>query len=256
MWLAGFAALLGFALCGPIAAAEENTALYQAYWAGMPAGQIRLTLHDEPAAYHAEIAVRSEGFPRLMTRFRGTAISDGRLSPAHLPAPLRYEARYDLRKGRDRHLSMLFSTHAAASVASRGPDDTSRKPPIAEQYRTNVLDPLSVVTAIRDELRHGNRGSFTIPVYDGARRFDVRVHVLPKRGTEPILHLELTLSPIAGFKGETSDDGDPDTAPRPVALTISDNSRLMPLSMTVAIYYLPLIVELKNWCAPGKPCGF
>ena len=111
------------------------------------------------------------------------------------------------------------------------------------------------VAAIRHELRRGNRGSFVVPVYDGARRFDVRVRVLPKKAdTERVLHLELTLAPIAGFKGESSDEGDPDNAPRPVALTISDDAQLMPLTMSVAVAHLPLVVELARWCSAATPC--
>ncbi len=62
------------------ARADEFAALYQAYWAGMPAGEIRLTLRDDPAAYRDEIAIRSEGLPRLLTRFRASAASEGQFA--------------------------------------------------------------------------------------------------------------------------------------------------------------------------------
>src|SRR5439155_21849093 len=116
-----------------------------------------------------EIVIRTEGMPRLLTRFRATAVGEGRLAAEHLPAPSRYDAAYDLRKGRDRRLSMEFAPRAGMFVAERGAADTSKKPPLAEPFRTNVLDPLSALAAIRHELRQGNRGSFTIPVYDGSR---------------------------------------------------------------------------------------
>jgi hypothetical protein len=235
--------------------ADEVSALYQAYWAGLPAGEIRLKLSDDTAGYRDEIDIRTEGLPRLVTRFRGRATGEGRFADAR-PVPLRYEAIYDLRKRRDRHLSMRFAARAGALVAERGPDDTSRKPPLAEGFRTNVLDPLSAVSAIRSELRRGNRGSFTIPVYDGSRRFDVTARVLPKRDAQPVIELELKLAPIAGFKGETSDDGDPDNAPRPVALAITDDRRLMPVSMQVSLYYLPLVVQLSRWCGAAAPCAW
>ncbi len=236
------------------AQADENAALYHAYWAGLPAGELRLTLRNDPAAYRDEILIRTEGLPSLLTRFRASAFSEGRLAAARLPAPIRYEAAYDLRKRRDRRLSMEFASRAGTLVAERGTADTSKKPPLAEPFRTNVLDPLSALAAIRHELRQGNRGSFTIPVYDGSRRFDVGVQILSKQAGDPSLHLALTLAPIAGFKGETSEDGDPDTAPRPVALTISDDQRLMPLSMSVSLGYLPLVVELSRWCGAAAPC--
>jgi hypothetical protein len=233
--------------------ADETAALYQASWAGLPAGEIRLTLRDDPAVYRGEIVIRTEGLPRLLTRFRASAVSEGRLAAESLPAPIRYDAVYDLRKRRDRRLSMRFAQRAGAVVAERGPEDTSKKPPLAEEFRSNVLDPLSALAAIRHALRRGERGAFTLPVYDGARRFDVLVRVGPKRAGDTVLHLALILSPIAGFKGG-GEDGDPDDAPRPVLLTISDDQRLMPLSMSVSLGYLPLVVELSGWCGAAAPC--
>jgi hypothetical protein len=253
-----FGAALGAALVmvgASGAHGEEAAALYQAYWAGLPAGEIRLTLRDDTASYRDEIVVRSQGLPWLLTHFRATAVSEGRLASDRPPVPTRYDVLYDLRKGRDRRLSMSFAGRDGAVLAERGPGDTSKKPLLAEGFRKNVLDPLSTVTAIRRELRRGNRGSFMVPVYDGARRFDVRVRVLPKKATsEAVLHLELTLAPVAGFKGESSDDGDPDNAPRPVELTLSDDPRLLPLRMSVAIAHLPLIVELARRCDASAPC--
>ncbi len=246
--------LVMLAMLTSSAQAEETAALYQAYWAGLPAGELRLTLRDDPAAYRGEIVIRTEGLPRLLTRFRASAVSEGRLAAERLPAPLRYDATYDLRKRQDRRLSMEFTPRADTLVAVRGAADTSRKPPLAEPFRTNVLDPLSALAAIRHALRQGNRGAFAVPVYDGTRRFDVSVRILPKQAGDPTLHLALTLAPIAGFKGETSEDGDPDTAPRPAALTISDDQRLMPLSMSVSLGYLPLVVELGRWCSTAAPC--
>jgi len=254
--LFGAALVAALVVAGPPGAhGEEAAALYQAYWAGVPAGEIRLTLRDDLASYRDEIAVRSQGLPWLLTHFRASAVSEGRLAADRPPAPARYDVLYDLRKGRDRRLGMHFAGRDGAVFAERGSGDTSKKPLLAEAFRKDVLDPLSAVTAIRQELRRGNRGSFAVPVYDGARRFDVRVRVLPKKAnTETVLHLELTLAPVAGFKGESSDDGDPDNAPRPVALTISDDPRLMPLAMSVAVAHLPLVVELSRWCSAAAPC--
>jgi hypothetical protein len=126
---------------------------------------------------------------------------------------------------------------------------------LAEEFRRNVVDPLSVITLIREALRRGET-NFTIPVYDGARRFDTVVRVLPRDPKEPGVRLAMTLRPIAGFKGESSEEGDPDTAPRPVELTLSDDARLMPIAMTVRIYYLPLEITLARYCAVGAPCDW
>jgi hypothetical protein len=252
---AKFTVVAALLLAGP-AQADEIAALYQAYWAGMPAGQIRLTLRENPGTYRNEIGIRSEGLPRVVTRFRATAVSEGKLATDRPPEPANFDAVYDLRKSRDKRLAMRFVTKTGAFFADRGPEDTSKKPPLAEEFRRNVIDPLSALAAIRHGIQH-HKTEFTVPVYDGARRFDVLVKVLPKeKGAEAYLPVGLTLRPIAGFKGETSDDGDPDTAPRPVALKFTDDTRLMPVSMTVSIFYLPLVVELTKWCEPGAVCGW
>ncbi|HEX3537669.1 MAG TPA: DUF3108 domain-containing protein [Stellaceae bacterium] len=247
-------ALLGAVSSGP-AHADESQALYQAYWAGLPAGQIRLTLREDATSYRDEIGMTTEGMARLATRFRATAVSQGRLAGA-TAAPAQYDAYYDLRKGKNRRLALRFAARGGAVVADRGAEDTSKKPPLAEEFRRNVLDPLSALAAIRQGLRDRTRTAFTIPVYDGARRFDVVVQVLQKKPGSDILPVELSLRPIAGFKGESSEDGDPDNAPRPVQLTLTDDARLMPLTMSVPLYYLPLTVELTQWCKPGERCGW
>ena len=253
-----FGAAIGAALLVGSAGAfgAETAALYHAYWAGLPAGDIRLVLRDEPAGYRDEIAIRSEGLGWLFTRFHGTAIAQGRLAADRPPEPTQYDARYDLRKAHDRRLDMRFAIRAGAVFADRGPADTSKKPPLAEEFRKNVVDPLSALTAIRHEVRRGNRGSFTVPVYDGARRFDVIARVLPVNSNDRRLHLRLMLSPIAGFKGETSEDGDPDNAPRPVDVEISNDARLLPLSMHVSVAYLPLVVDLARSCESSAACNW
>jgi len=94
-----------------------------------------------------------------------------------------------------------------------------------------------------------------IPVYDGARRFDILGRIVPKRDTsEGALRAELTLRPIAGFKGETSEDGDPDSAPRKVDLVVTDDGRMMPLSITVPVFFMPLVVQLVQFCRPNEAC--
>ncbi len=246
---------LGLTFAAGQARADDVSALYRATWAGLSAAEIRLTLHDRPGGYHDEIAIGSEGLSWLVTRFRGTAASDGKLVAGGAPTPARYDSNYDLRLRNDRALRMNFISRDGVPIAQRGAGDTSRKPELKEQFRRNVLDPLSVVTAIRAAVRRGDT-AFTIPVYDGARRFDAEIRVLPRDPKDPGVHLALLLKAIAGFKGETSDDGDPDDAPRPVLLTLSDDGRLVPLAMSVNIWFLPLEVTLQRYCASDASCSW
>ena len=58
------------------------------------------------------------------------------------------------------------------------------EPPLAEKFRSNTVDPVTALERVRSALRALQRsadGSFAVPLYDGARRFDIHGHILPKR---------------------------------------------------------------------------
>src|SRR5207248_3968458 len=55
---AAIAAALMLLAIPRVAAADESSALYRVYWAGLPAGDIKLTLRDDAAGYRDEIAIR------------------------------------------------------------------------------------------------------------------------------------------------------------------------------------------------------
>ena len=104
--------------------------------------------------------------------------------------------------------------------AARTTPAANRRSPRNSAATPSIRLPHLIVSAARCARapRSADR-SFTIPVYDGARRFDILGHILPKKdASEGTIRAELTLRPIAGFKGETSEDGDPDNAPRKVDL--------------------------------------
>jgi hypothetical protein len=240
---------------GPTAA-EDIIASYSAYWAGLPAAKIRLTLRDRGAGYRDEIEIATEGLPRLLSRFRAIATAEGSLAEDRTAKPSRYLASYDLRKRRDSRVSMRFVRCTGGIVAEREPEDTSRKPPLAETFRKDSVDPLTALERLREALRAGRPGRpFSIPVYDGARRFDIVGRTLPNNRADGTLRAELTLRPIAGFRGETSEDGDPDDAPRKVELVVTDDARVLPLSITVPVFFMTLVIRFEELCPTAASCS-
>jgi hypothetical protein len=255
--MTGLALAIGMAALSGTAAADEIAAFYRATWAGLPAAEIRLGLGDRPAEYRHEIKIETLGLPRWLTKFRADAVGEGKLAPEGAE-PARYDAHYDLRKRRDQHLSLRFVEHDGELIAERTPEDTSRKPPLEETYRRAVLDPIAALAFIRQHLRvkaPAPGDTFTVRVFDDARRFDIGVRVVAVGGEENIIRLLLTLKPIAGFKGEASEDGDPDSAPRPVDLALSNDARLLPLTLRVRIAFLPVSVQLDHVCASFANCA-
>lgn len=232
---------------------------YSASFAGLPAADIDLVLATDGSSYHDEIMIRTKGLPRWFTNFSSDAVSDGDYAVDGTALPQRYDVLYTLRHRHDKRIALRMVGPEATRLTLRGPQDSSTKPPLAEAYRQNVLDPISALSAIRHDLAAHGRApgrDFTIPVFDGARRFDVIGHIVPAAADAgKIVQLTLTLRPIAGFKGESSDDGDPDTAPRDVDLRLSDDDRLLPLYMRVHIAYLPLVVRFERQCAALGACA-
>jgi len=260
----GVAWAIGILLASPIptGAVEAPPVLhYSASWAGLPAAQIDLALGLSGAHYHDEIAIKSEGLPRWFTNFHGDATGEGELAADGTAVPSRYDALYTLRRNRNKRVALRVTAQDSGDrLTIRAPEDTSKKPPLAETYRRNVLDPISALAAIRHYLAthpHKPGDQFTLPVFDGARRFDVLGRIAaPEPDAEAVPFLELTLSlhPIAGFKGETSEDGDPDDAPRDVELRVTDDARLLPLYLRVHIAYMPLVVRFEKLCPALGAC--
>ena len=90
---------------------------------------------------------------------------------------------------------------------------------------------------------------------DHAILLEILGRIPPKTAAgEGALRAELTLRPIAGFKGETSEDDDPDSAPRKVDLLVTDDGRMMPLSITVLVFFMPLVVQFVHFCASPEGC--
>jgi hypothetical protein len=256
MALAGGLLVMALALARP-ARAEEVIAFYRATWAGLPAAEMRLAFGDGGTGYRDQIHIETKGLARLFTKFRGGAVAEGRLGDDGFAAPSRYDALYDLRKRHDSRISMRFIGRHGAVIAERTPADTSHKPPIDEAYRRDVADPLSALASIRHVLKvkRPKPGSqFKVAVYDGSRRFDIAARVVAVGGDDNLVQLRLTLVPIAGFKGGSSDDGDPDDAPRPVDVTFTNDAALMPVSIRVSVAYLPLVIRFQHRCETFAGC--
>jgi hypothetical protein len=236
--------------------AADSAAAYRVTWAGLPAGDVRIGFHDDGADHETEIDIASEGLPRLITKFRADAVGAVRVTDDGTAIPTRYRAQYDLGKHRGSRIDLRYPERDGSFIAVRGADDNGRKAPLAERFRVNAIDPLSTLAVMRHELaRHrGETRRFVIPVFDGARRFDVVADVVSWNSGDGLVRLRLNLRPIAGFKGESSDDPDPDSAPRPVDVAFTKDAALIPVSLRVSVAYLPMVVRLDHFCASFDAC--
>jgi hypothetical protein len=239
--------ILALVLAAGVAEAVPVEGRYTASWAGLPAGEIHLRIDDDGTRYRSMMQIRTEGLPRFFTRFNSVAVSEGELVRDGSVRPVQYEAVYDLRKRKDKRASLRFVSRNGALVAERGPEDTSKKPPPPEAHRRNVVDPLSALVAVRQQLTNGTVRAgerFAVPVFDGSRRFDA---VGTVRRLPGILRVDLMLMPVAGFKDEKPDeDEDPEDSPRPVTIDFSDDQLLKPLRLEVSIAWFAAVIRLAD----------
>jgi hypothetical protein len=246
-----FLAVLTFA---GAAAAEPLSLRYSATWGGGAAADIRLVLDEKDGAFHNQLDIETVGLARLLSGFRARAISAG-VTDSDDVAPRVFDARYDSRRKRDKRIKVHFVDQPDGSFAEEGPENTSKDPLIAAEFRRDVIDPLTCTTAVRRLVREGGlsrENSFTLAVYDGKRRFDVEGSVA---GIEQIrwgknmietLALRLVLKPVAGFDGEAEDGYKPDANTREVQVSVTNDARAIPLRLSVPIAYVPAIVVLNR----------
>lgn len=235
---------------------------FAATWTGLAVADIYLALDDDGSGYRATIDIRSLGVMKLLSKFGAHGSAEGSFGPDGAILPVRYDSDYKLRKKRN-HQSLHYVTTGDGSTAERGPADTSTKPPLALQYRQNVVDPLAALAALRERLRQHlvvADASFKIPVYDDKRRFDVNGKFLGRetltidRATYQALHFHLLLTPIAGFRSGAEEGEDIENKPREVELYLSDDARLVPLQLSLSVFYLPAVARLVGSCTPATPC--
>ncbi|MCB2102990.1 MAG: DUF3108 domain-containing protein [Rhodobacterales bacterium] len=220
--LLGAAALLAPWVPGPARAAALHLR-YEAFWGGLHAADFTLSLDDggiaDGAPFRTDFTLRTRGLVDWIIALRVAAHSQGALVPKAGLRPARYDVAYANRR-RDRALHVAFDPDGGPAQATvtrdRKVDDP--EPDNTETYggtdaldadlRRGVIDPLTaLVEAIRRARRDGAAmGDFTLAVYDGRRRFDVKGRYM-ERSDRDILgtrhrvdRIRLTSVPLAGFR--------------------------------------------------------
>lgn len=236
------------------AIAEPLSLRYSATWGGGAAAEIRLLLDEDDGKFHNRLDIETVGLARLLSGFRASAISSGQADIDDV-SPQVFSAVYDSHKKRDKHINLQFVQLSDGSLAEKGPGNSSTDPPIAAEFRRDVIDPLTCITAVRRLIRERDIGKdkgFTLAVYDGKRRFDVEGSVASidkvrwGKSNVEVLSLRLILRPIAGFEGNSDDGYSPDSNTREVHVSVTNDARAIPLRLSVPIAYVPAVVQLDR----------
>jgi hypothetical protein len=146
-------------------------------------------------------------------------------------------------------------------ITKRGRPDGSKVPP---ELQKGVIDPLSALLRLRDHAAAMRRGDAEVPpfeaaVFDGRRRTDVGARLLGRDSAVvagrkwPVLRLELSLRPLAGYNDNDLESAGGLETYR-MELLLSDDERLLPLRLTTLDWLLPVSIELVEDCTTSTGC--
>lgn len=238
---------------------------YDLYLGGITVAEFALRYAPDGEEWRSDLSARTVGLFDSLVGFRGEATSEGfKTNGTVRPASYRYETS-SKRVSRLERVRFDPATLTAVEVETqkRGVPNQTEVP---KDLWRGVIDPLTALIQARQQLaeaepRVGSR--FTLPVFDGRRRYDMQVNVVGRdqmrrvAGFEgPALRLDLELQPLAGFDRDEDDDR-PDYAGLKIRLLLSDDERLVPLRVasrttpiTVALVLTQDCSRASAGCAP------
>ena len=265
MRLALAIAAAGFALAGAEPAAGAPRARlaveYGIYLGGLPLGTADLAGTFDERDYKLEIRAKLTGLAGMLTSGRGAATAAGALGPGRpQPSSFAVTARSS-KEQRTIRIGLNNGNVAAVEIAppiEPKPDTV----PLADAHKRGVIDPASAVLMplpAKGEPTDPANCNRTIPVFDGAARFDIVLSFAETRGVEkpgysgPVLVCNIRYVPISGHRTERpatkfmTENRDMQVWLAPVA-----GARLLvPLRIAVGTMVGPSLIEATRWRTEG-----
>lgn len=174
---AAFVALLAFGLSAPaLASSSERVEVkYSVRLIGLSLGTAGLSASLKPNGYDIEVSARLAGLATMVSRAQGVAKSSGAIAQGRIQ-PRTYATTSSNAK-ETRTVRMAMDAGAVRALDIAPPiEPHPQRVPITDAHKRGVVDPLSALVmpvaggAILTGAAACDR---TIPVFDGAARFDV-----------------------------------------------------------------------------------
>lgn len=196
---------------------------YDVFWMGLPMGEATFGRAETETGYRALWSMATEGLVAGFLRLDVEGAAEGRLTEGR-PTPDTY--RNHLRTGkREGGVRVDYTPPGPRArlventirwTAAPGPGDRT-PPPVPDSLRRGV-DPATAMVLVGNGVRaalHGGPERFAVSVYDGVRRYDLRVQVVGRTTVSiwwrsfPAVELTADIVPLAGFEEPEKWDGTP-----------------------------------------------
>ncbi|MEW5728505.1 MAG: DUF3108 domain-containing protein [Pseudomonadota bacterium] len=196
---------------------------YDVYWMGLPVGEGTFGRAETGDGYRALWSMETEGLVAGFLHLDVEGMAEGQLTDGR-PVPSLYRNHLRTAK-REGQVAVSYAPRGPQArllentirwTAPPGPDDKN-PPPVPGHLRRGV-DPATGMVLVGRGVRrafHGGPDSFAVPVYDGVRRFDLRVRVVGLEEVHvwwqsfPAVELAAEIVPIAGFEEPEKWDSEP-----------------------------------------------
>jgi hypothetical protein len=249
------------AAAGPLQAATLKID-YGVALAGLPIGSADLTGSFEGSQYKLQVQARLTGLAGAITGGKGGATAGGSVAGGRpLPASFAVTSRSSSDQ-RTVRMGLAGGNVVALDIAPPIVDDKPDRVPVSEAHKKGIVDPVSalVMPAVaRGELTDPANCNRTIPVFDGAARFNVvlsygETKQVDKPGYRgPVLVCNARYVPIAGHR-----------AMRPATKFMEENRNmsvwlapvegsrvLVPFRIAVETMVGMSVIEVSRWTLSG-----
>jgi hypothetical protein len=252
-----FAAFAALGLSASPAAAASLDVAYGIWLAGLPLGQAGLKSSFEGSRYNLSVQARLTGLAGILTSGRGAANASGAFANGRaLPSNFAVTSR-STKDSRTVRMGLASGSVAAVEITPPIEPHPDRVP-VAPAHRQGVLDPLSALlmpASTRGDVLDAGNCDRTIPVFDGASRFNVVLSFVERKDVEkpgykgPVLVCRAKWIPISGHRParravkfmEDNDD-------MSVWLAPIDSARvLVPMRIAVRTMIGMSVIEAEEW---------
>ncbi len=258
--LTGLAGLAAFPSAGLAAGLQAD---YGIWLAGLPIGTADVKSSFDGERYTISLQARFTGLAGMITGGKGAANASGQVSGTRVvPSAFAIVSR---NSKESRSVRMGLRSGSVSAVSIEPPiDDKPDRVPVEEAHKRGVVDPVSaLIMPAKGSATDPDNCNRTIPVFDGASRFDVdltysETKTVAKPGySGPVLVCKARWKPISGHRPARSavkfmEDND-DMA---VWLAPMEGNRvLLPLRIEVRTQIGLSVVEASSLSFDGKPAG-
>lgn len=225
---------------------------------------------ENEAGYRTTLTMKTRGMARWFQDFHAELAGEGKIviqsGGGPTPVPRQFDRAwaaeeiaasltiaYDPVTGLANPVERLFNPLTGKNLTYKELEwnrDREQPPPVPDEMRTGVFDPIAAFVAARGQIHHNRQRDFRVPIYDGRRRYDLVGEVEAIRsfwiGGEDVdlIPVIARVDPVFGFDRERTETMQ-DSAGQ---LLFSSDGRFIPVQLILEGSTFTSVMNLTADC--------